>query len=1313
MLTASVVSAGLLAVPGVARAEEPAADSTAPRERVLMAWQVGGPEVRAAAEQALLGGDADITAFLDTQWEELQTIDERLAVSRMIGGGGSATRTAGQQALDSSDPDAVRAFLSAGWEDAAALDQRVKVSQMIAVGGPRLRAAGEQALNTGSPEALETFIGTGWEAPYLLDQRVRITQALASGGPEVKRLAQRALQTATHDAYDRFLESEWAIGAARDQETSAIADLTATAEQARDEASEQTQIAKDESAKAAAGAESARKAALAAATAVDRAGNNAAKAAAAARQAADAASNAAKAAREAISAAQAANEAARVAASAAARAASAAALTQKATTRAYRAAADAATNATKAEAARDAAKAARDAARVATRAADAAAQVGIAAKEAENAARAAGAASGLAIEALGHAENAAALAREVGVNTQQAEAAASRARANANQATRAANNSARFAGQAATAADKARDAARRAVSDALAAADAADEAAAHAGEAAEAAARSTAAANAATAAANDAVAAVEEAQAVYDAAREADAERLAVALEEGRLAAQEASAALLRYREKAAADTQEAARRSVEVNELVAVVRNPATPRADAIVAARKVALALTSSPGPWTRDAAMDALASADDVALDFVRHSMDDAAAQDDRVNVESLAATGSEPMTRAAEAALAGSDADVAEFLANQDYPERASEERVAVAAVLAQANETGDTVLARRAQEVLDIGTVAALRQFLTVEQFDAAAIGDRVKAAQILSDPDSGPELKATAQIAIENTPAALRQFLDEGQHTARQNDAEAAAHEASVLALLAQATAAATTAVQQAQEAQAIAATARGKAAEAADWAERAEDSAAAAAGHANRAISSAENAQASAERAATSARNAAAAAQRARAAAGKAGRSAAWARDSYDRANDYAADALRDARKARDASLRAGDAAETAMAYYRQTVDAAIAQAESDMAAENAAQALKCQAEYLPGSEQWKNCRYHVTDSDSIKLGKALLNAEVCQKMAAPGSVYHTNCLYDTFNPNFATNRQLDIAAAFVAEMQAFTYALAGVTAFVVTMLACNAVCGAVLGMLGGAEVLMGIGGMVDLWLSTQLVNVAAGATVSTKAMSSLRMLSGIRVPATFQRITVSSEAEQALLGRLANSLEQCIRRPTSRVAAANVELDPCQLVLGIGNTKPVSLAQWSVLRGWNHYTGLKWRDPRDPWAWRGAVQSDILSREVTLHIRTDGFDGGDEALDRFLQAAFNGVYRKEMKYVVYGTEEEMSWIARAAYLDQRDWNSSSIKFYRGDEEMSFPAEPDWWNLVQNTDETKGVTKRMWQRFLDLERYFQENHIG
>ncbi len=129
---------------------------------------------------------------------------------------------------------------------------------------------------------------------------------------------------------------------------------------------------------------------------------------------------------------------------------------------------------------------------------------------------------------------------------------------------------------------------------------------------------------------------------------------------------------------------------------------------------ARKVALALAGSDGPWTRAAALAALGGSETVVLDFVRTGIAAAAAQDDRETLRTYAdpatATGSEAMLKAAAAALAGSDADVSRFLRTRDYPERQVDDRIAVNQIIAAAKKAGNRTVVDRAQDALDDPTV---------------------------------------------------------------------------------------------------------------------------------------------------------------------------------------------------------------------------------------------------------------------------------------------------------------------------------------------------------------------------------------------------------------------------------------------------------------------------------------------------------------------------------------------------------------------------------------------------------------------------
>ncbi|EWM12989.1 secreted protein [Kutzneria sp. 744] len=240
--TVGALIAGLL-VPATASADtQPQATD---RARVVMLWQVSGQLVRSAAEQALVGSDADVHTFLTSGYQHAAELDERITVDRMLADGGVATKTAAQQALDATDPGAIRQFLDTGWDTPRQTDLRVQVDQRLAQGGTETRKAAQAALDAGTVDALQQFLATGWRNPWQTDQRIRINQILSGGGSEVRKSAQVALDTGTVDAYVQFLDQDLPVAQARDQETQTVAQLASVAQDAGDEAARETQAAMD------------------------------------------------------------------------------------------------------------------------------------------------------------------------------------------------------------------------------------------------------------------------------------------------------------------------------------------------------------------------------------------------------------------------------------------------------------------------------------------------------------------------------------------------------------------------------------------------------------------------------------------------------------------------------------------------------------------------------------------------------------------------------------------------------------------------------------------------------------------------------------------------------------------------------------------------------------------------------------------------------------------------------------------------------------------------------------------------------------
>nr|WP_246382593.1 polymorphic toxin-type HINT domain-containing protein [Micromonospora jinlongensis] len=971
-----------------AAAAEPVCDRT----QVLLAFEHGGTTVRPEAEKALLGSGAQVCAFLQTVWPQRAPVDDRVSVNQMMAAGGPSVRAAAQVALDSSDPAALGAFLESGWRQPWEGDQRVRVNQIMATGGTQLRAAGQKALDAGTAEAYQTFLDSGWRTPWQTDQRLRVNQLLAAGGPEVKAAAQRALGIGTASALTQFIDVDWAVATARDEETATISDLVNAATSAGQQAAQETDAAKEAGERAARAAEEARKSAQAAAQATAAAKNDATAAAVAAKQAAVAAGNAARAARAAVSAAQDAAHAARQASNAAARAAWAAAMAGKAASAAYRAASNAATDATKAADARKAAEAANliadkaaDSAVAAEQAGTAARKAGTAAQAAANAGTAANAAAAAALESGDYAVQA-------GADASEARAAAGKARAAANRATRAAQSAVKFAAAAATAADASRAAALRAADNARAAARAANEAADHAGDAAVAAAQATAHANAASAAALAASDAANQAKVVYDAARTADADRIQITFEQADETAIDASAAEAQQQERARRDADQAAQRGAETNRLIAEAVNPATPAATAVLAARKVALTLLSATGTWSREAAKQALSGDDDMAMNFVRTDLAVAAGQDDRITAGTIAVNGDTAgLRQAAQTALAGTDADVARFLASKDYPGRVIDDRLKVNQILATARAAGHGTVVQRAQAALDSNDGAQLRQVIDRGQYDALAADDRIAINRILSDPESGPELRAAAQVALDAPKAAAHEFLATGRFSAAQADQDSAKHDAVVSALVAQAFRVATTALQDAQEAQAVAATARRDAQQAATYAQQAVESSNQARGYALQAKASADSATASAARAAAAAATARQAAASANASAESAAVSAAQATLSEQQAVSSAARAYRSASEAMASAVQAGKDRDAAIAAANAAIRAYVDKAQGEYEETVRQRDEQCATDFENNPAGYRLCSYLITNpvNDFAKmLYREWKNGPTCEKL-------------------------------------------------------------------------------------------------------------------------------------------------------------------------------------------------------------------------------------------------------------------------------------------------------------------------------------
>ncbi|NEE10330.1 hypothetical protein G3M58_28250, partial [Streptomyces sp. SID7499] len=87
-----------------------------------------------------------VRQFLDHENEIARLSDARVETVQIFSAGGRAVREAAQTALAGSPAD-LTAFLTDGWKAPLEEDQRVRAVQLVSAGGPGVKAAGTKALN--------------------------------------------------------------------------------------------------------------------------------------------------------------------------------------------------------------------------------------------------------------------------------------------------------------------------------------------------------------------------------------------------------------------------------------------------------------------------------------------------------------------------------------------------------------------------------------------------------------------------------------------------------------------------------------------------------------------------------------------------------------------------------------------------------------------------------------------------------------------------------------------------------------------------------------------------------------------------------------------------------------------------------------------------------------------------------------------------------------------------------------------------------------------------------------------------------------
>ncbi len=206
-----------------------------------------------------------------------------------------------------------------------------------------------------------------------------------------------------------------------------------------------------------------------------------------------------------------------------------------------------------------------------------------------------------------------------------------------------------LARKSAVAAGQARDAARSAAAHARASAKAANEAADQAGHAETAAAKSKAHAVVAQEAADTATVAGKQAKNIFELAREVEVAEL-----QARTSAGIERAKDLKAEEAARATDRQ--RQAVLATERAAEARKLATeaarPDADPVAVARQgrsLAVLTMVDGGPWARAAAEAAVAGSDAEVISYVRGGWQEASQEDDRVQVARLSTDSTSPESR----------------------------------------------------------------------------------------------------------------------------------------------------------------------------------------------------------------------------------------------------------------------------------------------------------------------------------------------------------------------------------------------------------------------------------------------------------------------------------------------------------------------------------------------------------------------------------------------------------------------------------------------------------------------------------------
>ncbi|MFZ3544264.1 hypothetical protein ACODT3_01545 [Streptomyces sp. 4.24] len=351
---------------------------------------------------------------------------------------------------------------------------------------------------------------------------------------------------------------------------------------------------------------------------------------------------------------------------------------------------------------------------------------------------------------------------------------------------------------------------------------------------------------------------------------------------------------------------------------------------------------------GRAVRASAATALAGTDADVRNFLAVRLPADTATDNRAAIVSSLAVAGRGNRREATAALGGGDSAIAGYLAGGYKPALMEDLRVATTTVMA----VGGKAVNREGNTALNNGSQSALESFLGDREYTARVEDMRVDASKLSFQ--AGPEVQKYASRALSGSDKDLEWFLETGQHIARARDQEAMKIQ-ELVALVQREGKRADAMTKQAEEACARAVTAAAQAREmaerAAAEARAAQEDVARAAGAARKAAEAASGAARASRVAITASQAAVQAARRAGYAAAATSAAAANAGAAATRAFNAALDVSRDAsqaQKAREAAVAARTAAAQARSAAAAAESAAAASDQARIAGDSAAAAAR-----------------------------------------------------------------------------------------------------------------------------------------------------------------------------------------------------------------------------------------------------------------------------------------------------------------------------------------------------------------------------